>query len=148
MSTRRRRRRSRKHGTTTLICAVGLAALASYRAGLVLAVAVAATGGILITLGILAMRRPGFLQPGKVTRAPARPKLAAVEPRARASATSAKTGHRNPRMLMISELCASDQCALCPGGKCECSCQHDPAEIIARNREAFDAAASGDVPPF
>ena len=80
MSSRRtrRRRRARKHGTATLVLTVAAAALAAYRAGLVLAVALTAVSCILVVAGVIARRHAHLLQvPAQpVTRTAPRPRAA------------------------------------------------------------------------
>jgi hypothetical protein len=193
MSTRRttRRRRSRKHGTATLVAFTGLAGLAAYRGTLVLAIALAMTAGIVTTVAIIARRYPYLLTERQLQRRPtgyaagrhAQRKAVTNGPRrippaatpagdlpdgreviansaqdardGRASARGAKLGWLPPRkakLIQVSEQCADGQCHACPApGQCE-HCDHDPAEIVARNRAQYDAAqaatANGDVPPF
>ena len=50
--------------------------------------------------------------------------------------------------LAVSPQCAAADCVACPGGGCQCTCEHDPAVIVARNQRAYDAAHPDDAPPF
>lgn len=55
----------------------------------------------------------------------------------------------NPQLttLTVSRECAKGDCVACPGGGCQCTCNHDSAVIVARNAAAYDAADHSDDPP-
>lgn len=51
--------------------------------------------------------------------------------------------------VLVSRECAGGECAICPGGKCGCSCNHDAKLIVARNEARYDAEhAATDKVPF
>ena len=178
MSARRSpRRRANQHGTATLVLAVAAAALAAYRAGLVLAVALSATAVLLAVAGVYAAHRyrAATVTSRKASREPrpaprtapsggrrhTRPQPAEWTDRVNKPRTPRPgdwTPPRSPRMLAVTEQCAGGQCHACPApDACE-HCDHDPAAFVRRNREAYDraqasfASANGhdehDRPPY
>lgn len=158
----RRRRRARKHGTATLVLATVAAAVASYRSSLVLAAVLAAVAGILITATIILRHHPAVRQ----VMEPPRPAPATVRARAKAlpasPADKARSGGRrhavpgpakardfgdwlppkSPRLLSVTPECAGDEHAICADPEaCECTCNHEPAVIVAANQARHDQAA-------
>lgn len=102
------------------------------------------TGGGCYWLGL--NRRP-------VTRArltaPADDAVSTAAPHRAASKRARRNGWTPPASapmttLTISEECATEACAMCPGGGCGCPCGHDPKVIAAINT----ARAGTDRPPF
>jgi hypothetical protein len=160
MSSPKRRRRTRKHGTATLCIATVGAAIAAYRAPLVLAAGIAALAGILVTAAIILRHHPVVRQVLSPPRsAPATVAARAIPPaapdkarpggrrHARPAATRASTGDlfppKSPRLLSVTPECAGGECAICPApDECE-HCSHDAAEIVAANQAAHDEATAG-----
>jgi hypothetical protein len=49
----------------------------------------------------------------------------------------------------LSEECLDDQCVLCSDPEnCSCSCGHDSAKIVARNKARYDQEHGNEIPPY
>jgi hypothetical protein len=114
------------------------------------------SGAILagIMLGLIIGYRHGRKRRAVVTRSPRT--AAEPKPAKPPKLPTTKQAQRNgwlppekPQLIGISPECADDQCAICPGEGCACSCDHDAKKIVARNAAQYDLDADGnEIPPF